>query len=89
MQKQYVWHKASAQQDSPEVIHQTLAYGTLEDFKHLTQTTGLSQLRHIFISHPRKVYTPSTLNFIKKFALKIDQPLNEQKYLKNSPRVTR
>ena len=86
---QYSWYSNNADKKSPETIHQILAFGSLDDIKSLKQTLGKETLTELFLRSPQKVYTAPTLNFITKFILHIHSSIDEQRYLKNTPRHTR
>lgn len=84
-----LWYSRSNAKDSPDTVHQVLAFGTLQDIKSLKNNLGNVKLKQLFLSYPKKIYTPSMLNFIKNFILNIDKQIDEQKYLKNTPRNIR
>ncbi len=63
-------------------------FGKLDDIKSLKKEVGEDKVRELFLTHPKKVYTASALNFIKKYILDINTPIDDQKYLKFTPRVT-
>jgi len=87
--KAYTWYKQESSIDSPETVHQILVYGTLRDIKELKNQIGQEKLIKYFIEHPQKKYTPPAFNFIKNIVLNIREPLNESKYLKDTPRDIR
>ena len=68
--------------DEAYLVNQTLMYGDLEDIKILIRNEGLEKIRKIFVSKPTKIYTPQAFNFIKNYILKIDQDLDQSKYVK-------
>ncbi len=82
------WYSKTVNKNSPDSIHQVLAFGTLEDIRSLKATTGEEKIKELFINFPKKVYTPPNLNFIKNFILHINSAIDEQKYLKYTPRHT-
>jgi hypothetical protein len=86
--KNYSWYAPKAVISSPDNIHQTLAFGSLNDVQSLRKTVGKNTLTNIFLQNPKKVYTAPSLNFIAKFILHINL-VDEQKYLKFTPRHTR
>jgi hypothetical protein len=86
---QYSWYTNKVDKKSPETIHQILAFGSLDDIKSLKQSLGEETLTELFLRSPQKIYTASTLNFIAKFILHIHSSIDEQRYLKNTPRYTR
>lgn len=83
----YSWYAKKITAKSADNIHQTLAYGTINDIKTLKKTAGEDKLLKLFLKHPKKVYTTSSLNFITKFILHT-KSIDEQKYLKSAPRST-
>ncbi len=89
MPNTYSWYTNNTTKDSPDSIHQTLAYGTLHEIKSLKNTLGEEKIKKLFIANPKKLYTASSLNFIKKFILHLSTSFDEQKYLKSTPRYTR
>ena len=87
MKNQSVWYSPNTNSSSPDVIHQTLMYGTLNDVTSLIKDLGKDKVKEAFLKFPKKIYTNSAFNFIKKFLLDINSPIiDEQKYLKSSPR---
>ncbi len=86
--KNYSWYSSKQKDKSPDSIHQVLQFGSLEDIKKLRITVVEENLRELFLSYPKKNYTPASLNFILKFILHIKK-VDEQKYLKSTPRNTR
>ncbi len=82
------WYSKNIKKNSPDAIHQVLAFGTLEDIRSLKATTGEEKIKELFINFPKKVYTPPNLNFIKNFILHINSAIDEQKYLKYTQRRT-
>ena len=89
MSNSYSWYNNSTSIDSADTIHQILAFGTLTDIKSLKNTLGEDAIKKLFVTYPKKIYTASTFNFIKKFILYISSSIDEQKYLKSTPRYTR
>lgn len=85
---QYSWYTNSDKLNS-ESIHQILSFGSLKDIRALKKTLGEKALKEIFIASPQKIYTASSLNFIAKFILHISTSVDEQRYLKDTPRHTR
>lgn len=81
-----IWYSNKADINSPDTIHQILMYGNLEEIKSLKKILGEKKIKELFLSHPKKVYTKPALNFIKNFVLNIQTPIDEQKYLKATPR---
>lgn len=83
------WYAPSANKKSPDTIHQILAFGTLDDIRSLKKTVGEGQIKELFLSHPKKIYTSPAFNFIKNFILHIRTSVDAQKYLKSTPRNIR
>lgn len=84
----YTWYTNNSNIDSPDTIHQILALGSLEDIKSLKKSIGEEKIRDLFLLYPKKIYTSPTLNFIKRFVLHVPTTLDDQKYLKFTPRHT-
>lgn len=84
----YSWYSPSTRKNSPDVIHQILALGTLDEIRLLKKTLGEVGLRKLFLDHPKKAYTSTTFHFIKNFILHIDS-IDEQRYIKDTPRSIR
>lgn len=84
-----VWYAPKSDIKSPDTIHQILMFGTLRDIKSLKKTVGESTVKKLFLQYPKKVYTAPALNFIKNFILRLHSPIDEQQYLKFTPRITR
>lgn len=82
----YTWYSTKSDINSPDTIHNILAFGTLKDIDELKRIQGEEMLKSMFLQHPKKIYYPSVLNFISKFILHISQPIDENRYLKTTPR---
>lgn len=82
----YSWYTNSKNKKSPDAIHQILAFGNLYDIKSLKKTVGIKELKTLFLKYPKKIYSAALLNFIKNIVLKVRTSVDEQKYLKNTPR---
>ncbi len=89
MNRNRVWYSPKSDIKSPDTIHQILMFGNLEDIRLLKKTVGETTIRDLFLHFPKKIYTGAALNFIKNFILSLPTPIDEQKYLKTTPRVTR
>lgn len=74
---------------SADYVHQILMFGTLLEIESLKKTVGINTVKKLFLSQPKKIYTASSLNFIKNFMLHISESVDEKKYLKHPPRNTR
>lgn len=82
-----LWYAPHTKIASSDTIHQVLMFGTLSDIKSLKKTIGEAKIKEIFLRSPKKVYTSMTLNFVKNFILDIQTSVDEQKYLKTTPRI--
>lgn len=86
MNMKNVWYSNKANITSPDTVHQVLMYGDLKEIRSLKKALGGEKMKKLFLSHPKKVYTAPALNFIKNFVLQIPTQIDEQKYLKSTPR---
>lgn len=84
-----VWYAPKGDIKSPDTIHQILMFGKLSEIQSLKKTLGESTIKDLFLRYPKKVYTNAALNFIKNFVLGITTSIDEQQYLKYTPRATR
>lgn len=89
MKSPYVWYTRDVSPGSPDLIHQTLALGTLADIKRLQLTVGKDQIKTVFRTYPKKIYRPETLYFITRFVLQLPHPVDEKLYLTTTPRRIR
>ena len=89
MIRNYTWYNKTLDLSQPEAIHQVLALGTIEEIEELKHRIGEEKLKDIFLQYPSKVYRPENLNFIKNFLLKIKEPIDEKRYLKDTLRSPR
>lgn len=80
------WYTEASDINSPDTIHQIFAYGTLDEIIALRKKLGVKKLTELFLNYPKKVYIKSSLSFIINFILQINFPVDEQKYLKDTPR---
>ncbi len=87
--KNRVWYSPKSDLKSPDTTHQILMFGNLEDIRLLKKTVGETTIKNTFLRFPKKVYTGAALNFIKKFILRLPTPIDDQQYLKTTPRITR
>jgi len=71
-------------EDRCYIIHQLLAYGDLDQIRQLFQLYPKSEIKKVFIHQPRKIYTPSSFNFVKNFLLGLrKKKLDRRNYVKN------
>ncbi|MDP3987552.1 MAG: hypothetical protein Q8P80_00205 [Candidatus Levybacteria bacterium] len=89
MNTKRIWYSNEVNIKSPDAVHQTLMFGTLKEIKSLKKSLGENAVKSLFIRFPKKIYTASALNFIKNFVLNIRTSIDEQKYLKYTPRNIR
>lgn len=74
----------------PYIVHQTLAYGSLQAIRWLKDYYSEDSLKYIFKNYPYKDYSAARFNFVKDFILKLQNyKLNEALYVKNIPRSIR
>lgn len=85
----YSWYSQVSDQISADKVQQALAYGSLDEIMLLKKEIGEEKLSQIFLNHPKKLYSKSSLNFIQKFILHLDNQINEVQYLKDAPRNIR
>ena len=78
--------KLDIKRDKNYIIHQVLMYGSLEDIKWLKKTYKPGDIKKEFIQKPRKLYTIPAYNFIKQYLLGINKSLQEDRYVKTTPR---
>lgn len=83
------WYTNTADEKSPDAIHQILAFGTLDDIRSLKKALGEATIRELFLHYPKKVYSLRSLEFIKNFILHITGRIDDARYLKFTPRRTR
>ncbi len=80
------WYTKKVDKESPDTIHQILAYGTLAEIRLLKEKVGGGKIKKLFLQYPKKIYTLPLLNFVKNFILHINSSIDEKKYLKNTLR---
>lgn len=74
--------KIDTRLDKIYIIHQVLAYGSLEDIKMLLKIYSIEEIINVFINFPKKIYTKNVFLFIKDFLLKVNRKLDENNYVK-------
>lgn len=84
-----MWYLSKVKENSPDSIHQILAFGTLNDIRALKSKVGEGKMKELFLLYPKKIYNRPALNFIKNFILHISGSVDDGKYLKNTLRNTR
>ena len=71
--------------DRVYIIHQVLSYGGMEQIKQLFRIYGPEEIKDVFLSHPKRIYSPAVFNFIKNFVLNLKKEnLLINKYVKTS-----
>lgn len=75
--------------DKIYIIHQILAYGTLDQIKWLFSTYDAATINETFINNHTKNYVPASFNFVKNILLKIPGDLNPKDYVRSFPRHLR
>ena len=65
------------------IIHQVLAYGSLEDIGMLFKIYPEAEVKDVFINYPKNIYDRPVFLFIKNFLLKIKEELADKNYVKS------
>lgn len=85
-----LWSKdiasVDAVQDRPYIVHQVLAFGTLNDWRRLRRLYPPSVIRRTFIKDPIKIYTRSAYQFARKILGISDRDAPVARYDKALPR---
>lgn len=66
--------------DRDYIIHQVLSRGTIAQMHWLMNTYGMKTVRRVFLQHPQRSYSPSALNFSRKFIVGSPR-IRSQKYV--------
>ncbi len=82
----FTWYNQKSQLDNPETIHQIMSFGEIDDIKKMEQLIGIKKIKELYLKYPKKVYSRSVFLFINNYILKTKEPIDEQKYLKNTSR---
>lgn len=77
------------EKDKVYIINQTLAFGGVKELKWLFKTYPKDTVKNVFLEHPVKTYRAPTFNFVKNILFEIKKELPEEKYVVNTPRITR
>lgn len=89
-QQHLFWSKNVEQldvvRDRPYIIHQALAFGTLDDLKWLHGVYPPAIIRQTFVEDPIKIYTRSAYHFAKRMLNVSDQEAPVARYDKTLPR---
>ena len=86
MHNKYSWYTANSEDNVADTVHQTLAFGTLEDIAELKKEIGIEKITRYFIENINKAYTQPSLNFISNFLLPVHDRIEPHEYLKSTPR---
>jgi hypothetical protein len=73
--------------DKEYIVHQILSRGTLKQFKWLLDTYGKEEVTRVFLAHPYKEYRKARFHFITTQVLSIHSPIDERRYVTNTPRI--
>lgn len=84
--QKYIWYNQKAKLDNPETINQILSLGDIHEIQALKKEIGYLKIRQAYLEHPKKVYSRPVLYFINNYVIKNQEPTDERKYLKNTPR---
>lgn len=69
------------------IVNQVLSLGSLENLRWLFSTYGNKRIRRVFLRKPQKVYSPSSLNFVRRFILGLSsKKAPDYKYDQTVPR---
>lgn len=74
--------KLDLAKDKIYIIHQILAFGSLDQISWLFKKFPKKEIMEIFTRHPQKIYTLSQFNFAKNIILNLKTTIDEKKYLK-------
>src|SRR5690242_14785677 len=78
------------QKDKVYIIHQILAYGSLEEWQWLYKAYSKKVITDVFVKYPYKDYRDARFVFVKNFLLHLEKKnLDERHYVKNIPRDLR
>jgi hypothetical protein len=88
--RRVLWSKdiksVDAARDRPYIVHQVLAFGTLNDLRELGRLYSSSVIRQTFIHDPIKIYTRSAYEFARKILGISDRDAPVVRYDKALPR---
>ena len=72
------------ERDKNYIIHQILAYGTLEQIGWLFKIYGKETIKKTFLEKPQNVYGLATLNFTKEVVLGLKNvDIKKEEYVQN------
>ena len=85
--KGILWSKnigdVDLENDRIYIIHQVLSFGDMEEIRWLFKKYSLDEIKTVFINIPKRIYTKPVFLFIKEYILKINNMLDEKKYVKS------
>lgn len=64
-------HKLDTERDKTYIVHQTLAYGTLDDYRWLFDLYGKHEVTRIFSENAYRDYSKQRFNFVTQYLLDI------------------
>lgn len=70
--------------DKNIIVHRILSFGSLRDLRWLFRHYPKSTLKSVFLSRPKKYYTPAALNFVSVFLLRTGKKPDKSKYVKTT-----
>lgn len=76
--------------DQNYIIHQILAFGSIEEWRWLFKTYSLKNINTLFVKEPSKIYFAERFFFVKDVLLGLkDINLVKEYYVVNTPRIIR
>ena len=83
-------NRLDPEKDKSYIIHQILAYGSLEDIFWVFRNYPKNEIMRTFLTHPYKDYRAPRFYFVKNYLLNLKRKsMNEKRYVKNIPRDIR
>lgn len=77
-------NKLDREKNKIYIINQILAYGTWEHLRWLFKTYPKEEIKDVFLNHPEKDYTKSSLNFVKNILLGLESTYLDIRYYDRS-----
>lgn len=75
--------KLDLEKDKNYIVHQVLAYGSLEQIKQMSTVFPKREIIQIFVKSPRKNYSLPAFNFVKNYILGLkDKKISSRAYVK-------
>ena len=76
--------KLDLEDDKNYIIHQVLAYGTLEQIKWLFNVYGRQEVKETFSNEPTRVYDQPSFIFVKNVVLDLENAsLDKKRYVQS------